>query len=423
MKRFKGAMVLAGMACAFATWAAELPMPQVQQREPQSVRGADLPIKLAVKPLTVDMMPGDQLGHVSLGFFCINEQNRTVTEEFVKGYGTYAATTMAQELKRLGYPLANMGKSNAFDTDVSAAPDFRIGGIIRDVKFETCAIANNTKGWVYFKISWALFSEREQKVVLERTTEGLAKTDERVTDIMKRGLLANINNFLADPALLEQLKAAPAAKPTTPGGADTTTGKATGLNVADLKAQPPLKGGAQKNQAQLMNAVVTLETPTGTGSGFFIHKDGYLLTDYHVIAGAKFAKIKLANGDKLVGEVVKVNEHDDVALLKTPPIDFTPLTLRFDTAEVGEPVFAVGSPLGVLSNTMTKGVLSADRKIQGVHVLQSDAAVTFGSSGGPLLDADGRVIGLTKSTLAVSQGFNLFIPIVDALQSLEVLPK
>lgn len=169
-----------------------------------------------------------------------------------------------------------------------------------------------------------------------------------------------------------------------------------------------------------MTAVVTLETPSGSGSGFFIHKDGYLLTDYHVVAGAKYAKVKLSNGDKMVAEVIKVNEHDDVALLKSASIDFSPLALRFDAVDVGESVFAIGSPLGVLTNTMTKGVLSADRKIQGAHVLQSDAAVTFGSSGGPLLDADGRVIGLTKSTLAGSQGFNLFIPIVDALHSLDI---
>jgi S1-C subfamily serine protease len=329
---------------------------------------------------------------------------------------------MLQELKRLGYPLADMGKSNAFDTDVSAAPDYRVGGIIREVKFETCAIGSNAKGWAYFKISWALFSEKEQKVVLERTTEGLAKVDDRVPDILKRGLLSSIDNFLADPALLDQLKSTPVAK-TGAVGSGMVSSKPASLSVADLKTLSAPKGGAQKNQAQLLGAVVTLETPSGSGSGFFIHKDGYLLTDYHVVAGAKFAKVKLSNGDKMVAEVVKINEHDDVALLKCPPIEFAPLAIRFDSADVGEPVYAIGSPLGVLTSTMTKGVLSADRKIQGAHVLQSDAAVTFGSSGGPLLDADGRVIGLAKSTLAVSQGFNLFIPIVDALQSLDITVK
>jgi len=417
MRSLKGAIALASVAWSLAAWA-DVPAPDVQQKEAQSVRSADLQVKLAVKPLTIDMLPGDLMGHVSLGIFCINEQTRNVTDEFLKGYGAYAATTMTQELRRLGYALADLGKSNAFDTDVSAAPDYRVGGIIRDVKFETCATGPNAKGWVHFKISWALYSEREQKVVLERTTEGLAKTEERVPDIMKRGLLSAIDNFLADPALLEQLKATPAAK-TGSGNAAPSTG----LSVADLKALPAPKGGAPKNQAQLVGAVVTLETPSGSGSGFFIHKDGYLLTDYHVIAGAKFAKVKLANGDKLVAEVVKVNQQTDVALLKSPPIDFAPLAIRFDNAEVGESVYAIGSPMGLLSSTMTKGVLSADRKIQGVHVLQSDAAVTFGSSGGPLLDADGRVIGLTKSGLATSQGFNMFIPIVDALQALDITVK
>ncbi|MDP1069287.1 S1 family peptidase, partial [Klebsiella pneumoniae] len=83
------------------------------------------------------------------------------------------------------------------------------------------------------------------------------------------------------------------------------------------------------------------------------------------------------------------NEQADVALLKTALTDGDALALRSGPApEVGTDVYAIGSPLGVLNNSMTRGVLSADRVMQGRRVLQSDAAVTFGSSGGPLLDAD-----------------------------------
>jgi len=101
-------------------------------------------------------------------------------------------------------------------------------------------------------------------------------------------------------------------------------------------------------------------------------------------------------------------------------VDFDPLSVRPDALDVGEEVYAIGTPLGVLTSTMTRGVLSADRVTQGVHVLQSDAAVTFGSSGGPLLDNEGRVIGLTKSGLRGEKGFNFFVPVQDALRALDL---
>ena len=97
-----------------------------------------------------------------------------------------------------------------------------------------------------------------------------------------------------------------------------------------------------------------------------------------------------------------------------------PLAIRPDVLDVGEEVYAIGTPLGVLTSTLTRGVLSADRTIQGVRTLQSDAAVTFGSSGGPLLDGEGRVIGITKSGLRGEKGFNFFIPVLDALKALDI---
>lgn len=188
-----------------------------------------------------------------------------------------------------------------------------------------------------------------------------------------------------------------------------------------LKGVPAAGGGALKNQAQLRNAVVTLETAAGSGSGFFIDKAGHLLTNAHVVKGSKYARIKLQNGDKAVAEVVKVNEQADVALLKTALTDGDALAIRGGVAlDVGSDVYAIGSPLGVLNNSMTRGVLSADRMLQGRRVLQSDAAVTFGSSGGPLLDGDGRVIAITQGSVEAGKGFNFFIPIEEALKALQL---
>lgn len=417
-----------GLSWALALPAAQAadgpPAPTVQQKQAVSAQGSDLKVTLAVDKLKISMLQGDELGHNSYGWFCANRQPAVITENYLKNYGGYVATIVTQELKRLGYPLSGKGQSNAFDVDVAAAPDFRIGGILTEAKHELCWLDNKAEGWVYYKIDWALFSEKKQKVVYQSTAEGLATSKEKAADMPKKAILSSLANFLAAPDILEALKsndaAAPvvAGAPAAPGTPDTAAASAGTLT---LKSVALPGGGALKNQAQLRNAVVTLETASGSGSGFFIDKAGHLLTNAHVVKGAKYARIKLQNGDKAVAEVIKVNEQTDVALLRTTLTDGDALALRAGPApDVGSDVYAIGSPLGVLNNSMTRGVLSADRVLQGRRVLQSDAAVTFGSSGGPLLDGDGRVIAITRGGVESGKGFNFFIPIDEALKALQL---
>lgn len=408
--------------------AADLPPPpKVELKQPISAQGVDLKVTLSVDKLKVSILQGDDIGGNAIGWFCSNRQALVANENFIKSAGIYLSSLTTQELKRLGYPLAGKGKATAFDVDVNAAPDFRIGGILTELKQEVCTEPGKAEGWVHYKIDWALFSEKKQKVVYQAGAEGLSFSKEKVPDLHKRAFLASLGNFLASPAVLEALKAnegepATAAAPgTAASAAEPASAPATTAATMTIKGAALASGGAQKNQAQLRNAVVTLETAAGSGSGFFIDKTGHLLTNAHVVRGAKYARIKLQNGDKAVAEVVKVNEQADVALLKTALTDTDALAIRSGAAvEVGSDVYAIGSPLGVLNNSMTRGVLSADRVLQGRRVLQSDAAVTFGSSGGPLLDGDGRVIGITRGGVESGKGFNFFIPIEDALKALQL---
>lgn len=404
--------------------AADLPPPpNVAQKQALSAQGADLKTTLAIDKLKISILQGDDMGGNTYGWFCANRQPLTANENYLKNYGAYMSSVVTQELKRLGYPLAGKGQATAFDVDVNAAPDFRIGGILTEAKHELCWLDNKAEGWVYYKIDWALFSEKKQKVVYQATAEGVTSSKDKVPDLPKRAILSSLSNFLSSPAILEALKAtdpAPAVAAAAASGAASGAEPAA-AGGATLKGVAAAGGGALKNQAQLRNAVVTLETASGSGSGFFINKDGNLLTNAHVVRGAKYARIKLQNGDKAVAEVVKVNEQADVALLKTALTDTDALAIRSGAAvEVGSDVYAIGSPLGVLNNSMTRGVLSADRVLQGRRVLQSDAAVTFGSSGGPLLDGDGRVIGITRGGVESGKGFNFFIPIEDALKALQL---
>jgi serine protease Do len=398
--------------------------PQVAVLSPLKAERENLKVRLAVDPVKVALLPGDALGTATYGGFCGNPQPLSVSENFLKNYGNFVATVAQQALKKNGYPLASQARTSAFDTEQTATPEFRLGGVLRELQMQVCNGVNVSEGWMRARVDWALYSEKAKRVVLQRSTEGLFYSKEKIPDLGSRALTVVIENFLAAPEVMAALKAevpadvAQLAAPASAASGSAATGTAT--RALQLVGAAPAVGGAQKNQARLRAAVVTLETAKGTGSGFYIDRQGYLLTNFHVISGSKFVKVKLLNGDRMVAEVVKVSERDDVALLKSLPVEFEPLAVRPDSLDVGEEVFAIGTPLGVLDSTMTRGVLSADRVSQGVHELQSDAAVTFGSSGGPLLDGDGRVIGITKGGMRGEKGFNFFIPVLDALRVLDV---
>ncbi len=174
-----------------------------------------------------------------------------------------------------------------------------------------------------------------------------------------------------------------------------------------------------------------------TGTGFVLDTDGHILTNYHVVAGASQVTVGLSDDKSIDAKVLGTDPSNDLALLKVDPsgLDLKPLQLgNSSTAEVGDPVLAIGNPFG-LDRTLTTGVVSAlQREISAPngftiqHVIQTDASINPGNSGGPLLDAAGRVIGInsqiaTGGTSNTNIGIGFAIPINTAKRQLAALMK
>lgn len=164
-------------------------------------------------------------------------------------------------------------------------------------------------------------------------------------------------------------------------------------------------------------SVVVIEGKTDSGnvlgSGFIISKDGKIVTNLHVIRDMKTATVELANGkvfDSIC--ILATDERRDLAIVKIAGLDLPILDLgNSDALNIGEPVVIVGSPRG-LEGTVTAGILSSVRDGgEGYKVLQTDAAVNPGNSGGPLVNNRGQVIGVVSFILRSSQGLNFGIPI------------
>ena len=165
---------------------------------------------------------------------------------------------------------------------------------------------------------------------------------------------------------------------------------------------------------------------SSAGSGFIISEDGFIVTNYHVVEGATSVTVILANGKKYSCQVRGYDATNDVAVLKAEATNLMPVTIgRSSETKVGDPVVAIGNALGTLSFSLTVGNISGvDRKITTdgsiLNMLQTDAAINSGNSGGPLFNAKGEVIGITTakysgttSSGASIEGISFAIPMDD----------
>ena len=183
------------------------------------------------------------------------------------------------------------------------------------------------------------------------------------------------------------------------------------------------------------SGIIPKET-SGIGSGFIINEEGYILTNYHVIKGAKEVVVTLSDGTDANAKVVNYDENQDVAMLKISDDNIkVPAVVELgnsDALKPGEQVIAIGSPLSKeFGQTVTAGIVSAtNRAVQtssGVelNLIKTDAAINPGNSGGPLVNTKGEVVGINNMKIASDEveGIGFSIPINSIKDRIEALSK
>jgi len=387
------------------------PQPKAGNRTPLRMSGPGSERTIDFSLWQSELSVGEVFGHVTPGVFCSGSEKLRYTKKFDDWLVAILSRNFKDLAARQGFALADRARS-VFEDKKSGA-DFKIGATLLAFDYRSCNSGGETMtGSAYAKIKWEVFSARRQKVVYTPIIESSFEATNKVTieEFDKQFMLTVAGNLLGDPKFIELLRS----------GGLTEADAAPALPPLRIEAEKVVTGGVAQAPAALVKAVVTVESGTGSGSAFYVSRAGHLLTNQHVVADAKFVRIKLSDGRSVVGEVLRSDKARDVALLQTDPVTFDVLGLRPDAAQVGDEVYALGSPFGaVLSGSLSKGVLSARRVLEGVPFLQSDVAINPGSSGGPLLDARGRVIGIAQLG-STSAGVNLFIPIDEALERLSL---
>jgi S1-C subfamily serine protease len=204
------------------------------------------------------------------------------------------------------------------------------------------------------------------------------------------------------------------------------SGSGSPLELTEAQAAPAYDAEEQNNIAvykRVQPSVVNITSTTlvfnffygavpqqGQGSGFILDRAGHVLTNYHVVAGAKDSgiKVQLSNKRSYPAHIIGTDKVHDLALLQISAPNLVPVTLADSSGlNVGQKVYAIGNPFG-LSGTMTRGIISSIRSIRGSEgapiedAIQTDAAINPGNSGGPLLNSHGEVIGI--NTMIASNG-------------------
>lgn len=175
---------------------------------------------------------------------------------------------------------------------------------------------------------------------------------------------------------------------------------------------------------------------TSTGSGFIISDDGYVVTNHHVVEGATDVTVTLSTGDEYTAKVIGSDSLNDVALLKVEATGLPAVKLgSSDKLAIGDMVCAIGNPLGSLTATLTVGYVSGkDRQVttdnSTINMIQTDAAINSGNSGGPLFNMYGEVVGITSakysgttSSGASIEGISFAIPIDDVMSIIDDLQE
>ncbi len=211
-----------------------------------------------------------------------------------------------------------------------------------------------------------------------------------------------------------------AVQSSTPVSATGTTPESTPASTA-IKPSPTTPPPPQKlTTAQIADratpSVVLIENlnedgeKAGQGSGYVFSGDGTIITNYHVIRGAKSLSVKVPGREPYrVDSILGYEIDHDVAALQVSGASLPALsTETVEEPRVGDRVVAIGAPLG-LESTVSEGIVSAIREAGTMHIIQTTASISPGSSGGPLLNEFGRVIGLTTSTVLNGQSINFVV--------------
>ncbi|MGE0117787.1 MAG: S1C family serine protease [Dongiaceae bacterium] len=303
--------------------------------------------------------------------------------------------------------------------------EYLVAGAIKSLQTRLCAPMAEwgnmaVNGAAHMEVEWQVYSRLDRRVVYNLATQGSSEVhparDGGEVDVFIEAFAHATRNLLADRGFHELIAGAGLPRDTVPTG------------HTPFVPRTPFAQPIATNMEAVRNNVVVVYAGGGHGSGFVIDDEGHLLTNEHVVRTAERVRVRFESGEEVTAAVLATDVRRDVALLKIERGAAGGLPIRFDPPAVGDEVYAVGAPLDPsYSATVSKGIVSSLRTLDGEPWIQSDVNVQPGNSGGPLLDDRGNIVGITSrgapTDAGTPSGVNFFVPITEALSRLGLSPK
>lgn len=407
------------VSLAFAGCVTTSPVPIRTFEEQKALPAPAESREIAVTKLVSKLERSQQIGTSSGGLLCVPLGPmiwRPGLDEPVTGE---VISVLRDELKKAGYRVAGLSGA-LFEESSEAQAELALAGAIKHVTLNACSGPQGRSSESSVEIEWQLYDRRLRAVVLTATTGGHAKASPGERDAYLAAYAVALRNLLAQESFTAAVgrSAVIATAPEYPP-----------LTLPVVTVRPPDAAHGRELLEHAQSAVVRIPRGDVHGSGVVVSATGWVLTAAHVVAGLSGSfDVELADGQRVRGSILRSNGAADVALIQLPKGMYAAAPIGSSMAlKVGSSVFAVSTPLGErFSRSVTKGIVSALRPKDGRTLIQSDVVVHAGSSGGPLLDEHGRVVGLTIGGAGIGGigvGLNEFLATDDAWRALQVEPQ
>ncbi|WNZ45519.1 trypsin-like peptidase domain-containing protein [Leptolyngbya boryana CZ1] len=371
--------------------------------------------KVEIARIRSGVLPGVVIGGHYDGLLKMRQQRYVATERLEEQLETSVRDLLEDELSQAGFDVMRSHPQSLFaDLVVSSEPGrFLIGGTITKVHLNSYSSFFKEYTHDDRSVRWELFDRDLNKVVYRQEIAGSAEAEGIDNPAATyEAIRASFRSLLAEPRVVEILN-----RPI-----EETPVQAYKIEAIAASNRPALT--LEQLVGQTIPSVVQIRTPNGRGSGFLLDSSGLIMTNQHVVGSAFSVKVKLYDGSIVNGRVLRRDSVADAALVKLEG-DISEVTglpiCHTDRVRVGQSVVAIGNPLS-FSNSVTQGIVSGFRRNASRSLIQTDTAVNPGNSGGPLLNRDGKVIGIVTEKIASEgiEGLGFALPIGEVLQRLNV---
>lgn len=363
-----------------------------------------------------------------------------VTAEELRSWAQFMANLTSSTLQTTGYRV-RQGSTTFSQVESYKGVRFALAGKISNLSANYYGVFAGNQTKAAMTVTWEVFDVAVRRVVHTAVTSGSSTTSGRSSDAVAVAFRVALSELLADgrfvEALIPQQVAEERAQPVAAAPEDPPPSRAPvswrrsiprESEMLQISAGDFLQSSGSPLR-RATDAVVALRGLDGHGTAFLLTRDGLALTNFHVVRGSTRMRARTSRGLDLPVRIVRTDSATDLALVEIACASdcFTSDLSLTQVPDIGTEVFAIGTPLSeTLSHSVTKGIVSGLRRRGGVSLVQTDAAVNPGNSGGPLIEAaTGRVAAIVTLKLVAEdiEGVAFGIALPDALRVLGVVVR